>query len=260
MFGRKCSVIGAVHVPPLPGSPNYSGSIELILEQALSDALTYKDEGVDSIILENMHDVPYLKGRVEPETTAAMSVVANAIKYETMLPIGVQLLAGANIEALGVALACGADFIRVEGFVFAHVGDEGIHESCAAELVRRRKYLQAERIKIFADIKKKHSSHAITGDVSVADTAKAAEFFKADAVVVSGSFTGEPPELPEVKAVRQSVQIPVIVGSGIAPDNIKKFIQHADAVIVGTALKLDGRWQNAVDPERVARLVAASSI
>lgn len=246
-------------MPPLPGSPSFSGSIELLLEQALSDALTYKEEGVDAIILENMHDVPYLKGRVEPETTAAMSVVANAIKYETMLPIGVQLLAGANIEALGVALACGLDFIRVEGFVFAHVGDEGIHESCAAELVRRRQNLQAQRIKIFADIKKKHSSHAITSDVSIAETAKAAEFFKADAVVVSGSFTGEPPELSEVRVVRQSVNCPVVVGSGITPDNVKQFVQFADAMIVGTALKLDGCWQNAVDAERVAKLVAASS-
>lgn len=247
-------------MPPLPGSSSYSGSMELVLEQALSDALTYKDEGVDAIILENMHDVPYLKGRVEPETTAAMSVIANAIKYETMLPIGVQLLAGANIEALGVAIASGLDFIRVEGFVFAHVGDEGIHQSCAAELVRRRSFLKSQRIKIFADIKKKHSSHAITSDVSITDTAKAAEFFKADAVVVSGSFTGEPPDLSEVRAVKQTVHSPVVIGSGITPDNIKKFTQYADAMIVGTALKLDSHWQNAVDPERVAKLIAASSI
>ena len=257
MFGRKCSIIGAVHVAPLPGSANFAGSIELVLEQALFDALTYKEEGVDGIILENMHDVPYLKGRVDPETTAAMTVVANAIKYETMLPIGVQLFAGANIEALAVALACGLDFIRVEGFVYAHVGDEGIHESCAAELVRRRKYLQAERVKIFADIKKKHSSHAITSDVSLADTAKAAEFFRTDAVVVSGEFTGEPPKVSEVKAVRESVQCPVIVGSGVTPENIMQFVPAADAVIVGTALKIGGNWQNAVDAERVARLVGA---
>jgi membrane complex biogenesis BtpA family protein len=234
--------------------------METVLGEALFDALTYKEEGVDAIILENMHDVPYIRGRVDPETTAAMTVVANAIKYETMLPIGVQLLAGANIEALGVALACGLDFLRVEGFVFAHVGDEGIHESCAAELVRRRKYLQAEQIKIFADIKKKHSSHAITSDVSLEDTAKAAEFFCADAVVVSGSFTGEPPAVEEVKAVRQSVRCPVIVGSGVTPDNIRHFVPHADAVIVGTALKVDGRWQNAVDGDRVARLVEACAI
>jgi uncharacterized protein len=259
MFGKTCSIIGAVHVPPLPGSANYSGSMDSVLAQALFDALTYKEEGVDGIIVENMHDLPYLKGRVDPETTAAMAIVSNAIKYETMLPMGVQILAGANIEALGVALACDLEFIRVEGFVYAHVGDEGIHESCAAELSRRRKYLQAERIRIFADIKKKHSSHAITSDVSLEDTAKAAEFFRADAVVVSGAFTGEPPTAIEIKAVKQSVSCPVIVGSGITPENIRQFIPFADALIVGTSLKIDGRWQNAVDPKRVARLVAAAA-
>src|SRR6516164_4501587 len=134
MFGRKCSVIGAVHVPPLPGSADFAGNMEGILAQTLIDALTYKEEGVDALIVENMHDVPYLKGYVEPETVAAMSVLANAVKYETMLPLGVQLLAGANLEALAVAIASDLDFIRVEGFVFAHVGDEGVHESCAAEL------------------------------------------------------------------------------------------------------------------------------
>lgn len=260
MFGRKCSIIGAVHVPPLPGSPNYSGSMDAVLGQALFDALTYKEEGVDAIIVENMHDLPYLKGRVEPETTAAMTVVANAIKYETMLPMGVQLLAGANLEALAVALACDLDFIRVEGFVFAHVGDEGIHESCAAELSRRRKFLQAEKIRIFADIKKKHSSHAITSDISLVETAKAAEFFCVDGLVVSGKSTGEPPAAVDVESVKRAASCPVIVGSGVTPDNVKQFVPHVDAVIVGTSLKYEGRWQNAVDGERVARLIAAVAL
>lgn len=148
MFGRKCSIIGVIHVPPLPGSASYGGSMEAILGTALSDAMSYKDGGVDALLVENMHDVPYLRGHVEPETTAAMAVVAHAIKYETVLPIGIQILAGANLEALGVAVASGLDFLRVEGYVYAHIGDEGFHQSCAAELIRRRAVLKAEHIKI----------------------------------------------------------------------------------------------------------------
>src|SRR5437660_705001 len=129
MFNRKCSIIGVIHLLPLPGAAGYGGSIDEILRWALEDAINYKDQGIDALMIENMHDVPYLKGYVEPETTAAMTVVAQAIKYETMLPLGVQVLAGANLEALGIAVAASLDFIRVEGFVYAHVGDEGIHES-----------------------------------------------------------------------------------------------------------------------------------
>jgi membrane complex biogenesis BtpA family protein len=260
MFGRTCSIIGAVHVPALPGSANFSGNMEQLLGDTIFDALTYKECGVDALIVENMHDAPYFKGFVEPEAVAAMTVLANAVKYETMLPIGIQLLAGANIESLAVALACGLDFIRVEGFVYAHVGDEGIHESCAAELIRRRAYLKAERVKIFADIKKKHSAHAITDDVSLVETAEAARFFQADGVIVSGRSTGHPPDFESLKAVKEGVDIPVLVGSGANSQNAQKFAEVSDAIIVGSDLKIDGRWQNAVDPERVERFMAAVKV
>src|SRR5215813_604571 len=157
MFGRNCSIVGVVHVLPLPGSAGYRGNIADVLRTALDEAIIYKTEGVDAIMVENMHDVPYLKGRVEPETTAAMAVIARTVKSELGLPTGVQVLAGANLEALGVAVTAELDFIRVEGFVYAHVGDEGLHEACAGELLRRRSNLQAGNIMVFADIKKKHS-------------------------------------------------------------------------------------------------------
>ncbi len=136
-------------MPPLPGSAGFKGGIDRLLATALNDALTYKENGIDAIIVENMHDVPYLKGYVYPETTATITVVARALKYECQLPLGLQLLAGANMEALGAAVAADVDFIRVEGFVYAHIGDEGLHESCAAVLIRKRANLQAERIKSF---------------------------------------------------------------------------------------------------------------
>lgn len=257
MFNRKCSLIGVVHLEPLPGSAGYGGSIDEILRWALEDALSYKENGVDGLIIENMHDVPYLNGHVEPETTAAMTMVAQSIKYETMLPLGVQILAGANIEALGVAVAASLDFIRVEGFVYAHVGDEGLHQSCAAQLIRRRAALKAEHIKIFADVKKKHSAHAITSDVSLVETARAAEFFRADGVVISGISTGHAPDAAHVQGVRAGTSTHVLVGSGVTEENIEDFVPFADALIVGSSLKYDGKWSNHVDPARVERLTTA---
>jgi hypothetical protein len=255
MFNRKCSLIGVVHLLPLPGAAGYGGSMDDILRWALEDAINYKENGIDALILENMHDVPYLNGYVEPETTAAMTIVAQAIKYETMLPLGVQLLAGANLESLAVAVAASLDFIRVEGYVFAHVGDEGVHQSSAAQLIRKRAGLRAEHIKIFADVKKKHAAHAITADVGLVETACAAEFFKADGVIVTGSETGIAPTAEEVRAVRAATTGAVLVGSGITSDNAELFLPWSDALIVGSATKFDGKWQNHVDPERVRALV-----
>jgi membrane complex biogenesis BtpA family protein len=255
MFNRKCSIIGVVHLLPLPGAAGYGGNIDEILRWALEDAINYKENGIDALILENMHDVPFLKGYVEPETTAAMTLVAQAIRYETMLPLGVQLLAGANMEALAVAVATSLNFIRVEGFVYAHVGDEGMHEASAPLLIRKRAALKAEKVKIFADIKKKHSAHAITADVSLVETARAAEFFQADGVIVTGSSTGIAPSPDEVRGVRAATSSAVLVGSGITAQNVESFLPNCDALIVGSSLKHDGKWNNHVDPERVRALI-----
>lgn len=105
-------------------------------------------------MIENMHDTPYLKGGVGPEITAAMTAVARSVKETARVPVGIQILAGANREALAVALAAGLDFIRAEGFAFAHVADEGLIESCAADLLRYRKEIGAEKVRVWADVKK----------------------------------------------------------------------------------------------------------
>jgi uncharacterized protein len=253
MFNRKCALIGALHVHALPGSAGYAGNVQNIVDAAVADAQAYLENGVDALIIENMHDVPYLLGYVEPETVAAMTMVAQAVRAKTELPIGIQLLAGANIEALGVAIAASLDFLRVEGYVFAHVGDEGIHEACAAKLIRRRAELKANHIKIFADIKKKHSAHAITSDVSLIETAHAAEFFQADGVVVTGAATAVAPPPADVAAVKGATKISVLVGSGVTHENMKDYTS-ADGLIVGSSLKFDGKWHNRVDPKRVKAL------
>ena len=254
---RRCALIGVVHVPALPGADGYGFDMAKILKDSLADAHIYKESGVDALIIENMHDVPYLNGGVPAETVAAMTVVAQAINVATEIPLGVQLLAAANVEALAVAIALDLAFIRVEGFVFAHIGDEGLHLANAPHLVRRRAALQAQKIKIFADIKKKHSSHAITDDISLEETAHTAEFFKADGVIVTGLRTAAAPLSSEVSSVAASVKIPTMVGSGITAENVGEFSGHADALIVGSYAKIDGHWANACDSGRLAKLVKA---
>jgi hypothetical protein len=166
------------------------------------------------------------------------------------------VLAGANNNAMAVALASGASFVRVEGFVFAHVADEGLIESSAGTLLRYRRAIGAEHVRVFADIKKKHSAHALTADVSLIETAKAAEFFLADGVIVSGVATGQPTDAAEVTAVAGAVAIPTLVGSGVTLDNLSDY-GHADALIVGSWIKQGGVWSGAIDESRVGALAGA---
>ncbi len=254
IFDSK-AVIGMIHVQALPGTPNYNGGVKTIIEKAVEEALIYRGAGVGGLIIENMHDVPYINRTVGPEITAAMSVVGHEVKDKTGLPCGIQILAGANKESLAAANFAGLDFIRAEGFVFSHIADEGLMNSDAGELLRYRKMIGAENILIFTDIKKKHSSHNITKDVSLADTAEAAEFFLSDGLIITGSKTGSSANIEDLKSVRKKTKLPILVGSGISTENIDQYFNYADAFIVGSHFKKDGFWKNDLDEKRISEFV-----
>jgi membrane complex biogenesis BtpA family protein len=255
LFSRPKPIIGVIHVGALPGTPRGNLSVAELGQQAKQEARVYRECGVDGVIIENMHDVPYLKGAVGPEVVAAMAIIGSEVKSECRLPVGVQILAGANIEAMAVAHTAGLDFIRAEGYAYAHVADEGIIEASAAKLLRYRKMIGAERVQVWADVKKKHSAHAITADVSLGQTAETVEFMGADCVIVTGSVTGEAPKVADVQEAKSHCHLPVFLGSGISAENIEQFYNDADGFIIGTAFKVDALWSNTVDPNRVTQFV-----
>jgi uncharacterized protein len=254
LFDNRKPLVGVIHVGALPGAPRSRASVGELTDSAAREAALYRDGGVDALMIENMHDVPYLRGAVGPEIVASMAVVGRAVKSECKLPVGVQILAGANVEAIAVAHAAGLDYVRVEAYTFAHVADEGIIESSAAELLRFRRKIGADGVRVWADVKKKHAAHAITSDVSLGETAAAVEFMSGDAVIVSGNATGEPPRAADVREAKSHCRIPVLLGSGVTPENVSEFYDAADGFIVGSYFKEGGLWSNAVERARVERL------
>ena len=130
-------------------------------------------------------------------------------------------------------------------------------DACAGDLLRFRKAIGADDIAVFTDIKKKHSAHAVTADVDIVQTAHAAEFFLSDGLILTGAATGESASAEELKAVHGATNLPVLVGSGITPENLATYLPFADAFIVGSAFKQDGLWSNPLEADRVRRLVDA---
>lgn len=255
---NRPALVGMIHVGALPGTPRAKQTVDELAAAAAGEARLLADGGVDAILLENMHDVPYVNRAVGPEIVAAMTAVCLAVRGAVSLPLGVQVLAGANREAVAVAHAADCGFVRCEGFVFAHVADEGLMpEADAGPLLRYRKMIGADDVAILADVKKKHSSHAITSDVDLAEMARAAAFFDADGIVVTGTATAEPTRPEDAAAVRNAVDLPVFIGSGVTPDNVAAVAPHVDALIVGSYLKRDGRWFNEPDAARVAAMAEA---
>lgn len=255
LFAAPKPFIAMIHVPALPGTPAYSRTD--ILAQVAAEARLYYELGADGLLLENMHDAPYLRRQVGPEIIAWMTAAAVRVRREVpQLSCGIQILAGANQAALAVAQAADLQFIRAEAFVYGHVADEGWMDGDAGELLRYRKQIDASQIAVFTDIKKKHSAHAATADVSLAETAHAAAFFRADGLIVTGSATGKAAAPADAQAVKDACpELPLLIGSGISPDNLAEFMPYADGFIVGSFLKAQGHWANAPDPDRISSFV-----
>lgn len=257
-LGRAKALIGMVHVGAMPGTPFADAGIDEIVDVAAREGAILAEAGFDAIIVENMHDRPYVHGPQGPEIVSVMTRAALAVREAAgEVALGIQVLSGGNAEALAIAHAVGGTFIRCENFVFAHVADEGLlAEAEAGRLLRYRRAIGAEGVAVFADVKKKHASHAITADLSLAEGVRGAEFFGADGVVVTGVSTGQTTNPRDVAAAREATGLPVLVGSGVTPEQVGPLLAHADALIVGSWIKKAGVWSNPVDPARCSDIVA----
>lgn len=252
----KC-LAAMIAVEALPGTPLYGGSVQAVLDRALADAESYRAAGVDALVLENSFDLPYVKPPLAPEVVEVMRTVASEVRKIFAGPIGLQMLEAANLEALEIAAATDLDFIRVEGYVFAHIGGAGLIEGCAGKVLRRRRGLGVEHIRVFGDIKKKHCAHALTADLDLSEHARQAEFFLTDGHIVTGPRTGAEPQVDDLKAVRRVAAKPVWIGSGMTPENLARLFPCADGFIVGSTFREGGAFRGRLDPDRLARFMTA---
>ncbi len=252
------ALIGMVHLTPLPGSPRWQGSMAQVTDRALADARALVEGGIDVMLVENFGDVPFARGRVEPSTVAALSVVVAALRAAfPAATLGVNVLRNDARSALAVACATGAAFIRANVLTGAVVADQGLLQGNAYATLRERRMLGAD-VAIFADVQTKHATPLAPAEVEQ-EARDLVQRALADALIVTGRATGEAAALADVKRVRDAVpEAPVLVGSGASVESIAELLSVADGVIVGTWLKREGRVGNPVDPVRVRRLVDAA--
>jgi uncharacterized protein len=249
---RRLLII-VVHLLPLPGSPRWGGNFKKVIRSALDDARVSADGGADAIIIENFGDVPFHKCEVPAETTAAMAVVGAAVRETVKLPIGFNVLRNDGRAALALCGSCGGDFIRVNVLSGAMVTDQGIIEGCACTVTRLRPQL-APNAKILADVHVKHGSPLANVPLEIA-ARDSVERGLADALIVSGTGTGQATSLDDVQHVRSACpQVPILIGSGVTAANGASYLQFADGLIVGTWVKREGKLSNPVDRNRVAAL------
>lgn len=257
LFGTNKPVIGVIHLMPLPGSCQWAGDLEEVFLRAEQEAVALSSGGVDGIIVENFFDAPFVKDRVDVSTACALTLAVKRIMSVTDLPIGVNVLRNDALTALAVAVTSGAKFIRVNILSGAMVTDQGLIESVARELhMYRRELMAKESVKIFADVMVKHAFPLAIGydiALSAKDTVKRS---LADAIIVSGSATGDSPSQEDMEKVKKAVpDTPLLIGSGSTKENVKSLLATADGIIVASSLKRQGVLENPVDVERVRSLL-----
>lgn len=256
LFDGTVALIGMVHLKPLPGSPRYGGSMELVLRAAREDAATLLGAGFDSVLVENYGDLPFYPATVPAATIAAMAAILGSLRRDFPdTPWGVNVLRNDAQSAIAIAGATGAEYIRVNVHCGAAVTDQGVVQGMAHETLRARSLL-ARSTAILADVRVKHANPLAPGPVGE-EASDLVERGLADGLLVTGAKTGSEASLRDFAEVVAAVPgTPILVASGISEGNAADFLAAgARGFIVGTSVKQDGRIEFPVDPERARRLV-----
>lgn len=251
-------LVGVIHLPPLPGSPRAAEPVAALARAAARDARTLAAAGYDLAIVENFGDVPFYRGPVPPVTIAAMTACALAAREACpTLPLGLNVLRNDGAAALAIAAAVAAACVRVNVLGGARVTDQGVVEGEAAALLRLRRDLGLSGVRIWADVAVKHSAPLAPREVAD-ETKDLVQRALADAVLVTGSGTGEAVDAERLAAVRAAAgAAPVYVASGATIASLPDLSAMCDGVIVGSALRADGRAGGPVDLAAAQRFAEA---
>jgi hypothetical protein len=254
LFGVEKPVIAMAHLPPLPGTPLYddAGGPAAVVDSVRRDVELLTSAGFEGILFCNEGDRPYqLKATLEGVAMMAR-VVAEVAPRDR--PFGVDYLWDPQ-AALAVAAVTGASFIR-EVTTGVYESDMGLWSPDAGALLRYRRQLNAERVKVFMNITPEFGSSLGTRDI--AKTARSVQVSSlADAILVSGPMAGAEPSVETVREAKKGVggQTPVFANTGVKSTNVKDFLAVADGAIVGSDLKVDGGTWNPVDGDRAKRFM-----
>jgi membrane complex biogenesis BtpA family protein len=205
-------------------------------------------------LVENEYDRPH-QVEASPETIASMTRVARELTGATRQAIiGAEILLNDPMASLAVAHASGARFIRTDYFVDPMARPEygGLMKIDPEGLLSYRARIGAENVLILADIQVKYAR--MLEERSLKESARLAERYRADAIIVTGRVTGEPPGRAELEAASSGASgCPVLIGSGLDEVNARELLQFADGAIVGSSLKTG----DYIDSQKVKALMEA---
>ena len=231
LFDLQPLVITALHLPEL-GKGHKPIPMSWLEDYVLKNLAVFVKGGVPAVILQEETLNP---NHARPENIAVMAALARIAKHEFPdLHLGIIVQAHDPLAPLAIAHASGASFVRIKVFVGAMLKAEGIQQGCAVAARDYRAMLGREDIQILADVHDRTGYPVTAEPIEVA--ADWAAHSGADGLILTG-FTYEE-SLQYLDTVRQAgVQKPLLLGGGAYEGNIAEVLEHADGVVVSSALK-----------------------
>ena len=250
LFGVKKPIIAMCHLRALPGDPYFDkkGGMKQVVEQAAAEVKALQDGGVDAIMFSNEFSLPYLTD-VRVETVAAMARIIGELIPMIRIPYGVNVLWDPK-KSLDLAVAVDAKFVR-EIFTGVYASDFGLWNTNCGETVRHQHAIGAENVKLLFNIVPEAAKYIQRDDII--QIAKSTVFnCRPDALCVSGLTAGAETDASVLKSVKDTVPGTVVfANTGVRPENVEKQLAIADGAVTGTTFKVNGCFDNFVDPQRV---------
>lgn len=251
VFGTEKPIIAMCHLQAMPGDPKYDkeGGMDYVVEKARHDLLALQAGGVDAVMFSNEFSLPYLT-KVRAETVACMARVIGELKSDICVPFGVNCLWDPK-ASLDLAVATDARFIR-EIFTGVYASDFGLWDTDCGDVVRHQHAIGAENVKLLFNIVPEAAQYL--GSRSIESIAKTTVFNCApDVLCVSGATAGSATNPDTLKRAKEAVgeNVPVFANTGCRKDTIEDILKIADGAVVGTTFKVDGKFENLVDQNRV---------
>ncbi len=267
IFGKEHNlVIGVIHLPPLPGYKEWPG-FDTARKNALADLKALIKGGVDGVIFENNYDIPH-KEFIDPKAVSAMRTLGREIRRSTSRPVGVSVLWNDNVAALNLAKELKLQFVRIPVFVDRVRTDYGVIQGHPKAVTSFRSKISAKRVALFTDIHVKHS--VLLSKMSLLQSARAAIRSGSDALILTGNWTGQAPDLAQLRSLRKGIgKFPILIGSGADKGNVRELLRYANGVIVSTSLKKGSshrtevnlkRYGQRLDARKTAALVRAAVV
>ncbi len=235
IFKTERPLIGMIHFPPLIDCPDHP-DFDYISQKMLKEAAILEKSGFDGIIIENNYDNPHTE-KISPMAATMFASLARLLQEHITIPFGLNVLWNDYETSLAICASTKAKFFRVPAFVDTVNTSYGLMPARAKETIALRKKLGLKNIAIFADVQVKHSQMV---DKNKSLTTSTTEAIKsgADAIIVTGKWTGDAPVTCDLEEARNAAgKFPILIGSGASIDNLSLLLKYAEGIIVGTSLK-----------------------